>query len=290
MKTAVKNGANRFGPSLQPRTLQFGRFYGAVQEQHALSRFSVAFIGADSGSIIGVKHRHESAHIVCVLAGSYLTSFSHRERVAPLGSLVFVPADTTHEDHFQTLDARTLNISISNWQVDQAREYVRLPEVQSDFRNGEVSLIAHRLEAECRFWNRTSGLTAEGLCLELLGAMGKQSESNGREPPRWLLRVRELLQDRFRDSFSVSAIAKEADVHPIHLIRTFRKFFSATPGDYVRDLRLEAAASLLNSRDLSIAEVAVECGFSDQSQLSKNFKRKFGLTPGEFRRFRPRIT
>jgi AraC family transcriptional regulator len=288
METEDKIEANRFGQRIQTRTLQFGRFYGTVQEQHALSRFSVAFVGADSGSIIGVKHRHESAHIVCVLTGGYLTSFRHRERVAPLGSLVFVPADTTHEDHFQSLDARTLNISISKWQIDQARECVRLPEVQSDFRYAEVNLIAHRLEAECRFWNSTSALMAEGLCLELLGAMGKQSESNGRVPPRWLIRVRELLHDRFRDSFSVSAIAKEADVHPIHLIRTFRKFFSATPGDYVRDLRLEAAASLLNSRDLSIAEVAVECGFSDQSQLSKYFKRKFGLTPGEFRRFRAR--
>ena len=212
--------------------------------------------------------------------------FANRERLASLGSLVFVPAGTTHEDHFQTLDARTLNVSISNWQIDQAREYVRLPEVQADFRSGEISLIVRRLEAECRYWTNTSVLTAEGLCLELLGALAKQDNFKDREPPRWLLRAKELLHDQFRESLSIATIAAAANVHPIHLIRTFRRFFNFTPGEYVRNLRLETAASLLSAQDLSIAQVALESGFSDQSQLSKTFKRKFGLTPSEFRRFR----
>jgi AraC family transcriptional regulator len=286
MKIEVKKERSGISSSVRKETLNYGQFYGAIKERHELPRFSVAFVAAESGSVRGRKHDHESAHIVCVLAGQYLTSFANRERLAPLGALVFVPAGTTHKDHFQTLDARTLNVSISNWQIDQAREYVRLPEAQADFRSGEISLIVRRLEAECRYWTNTSVLTAEGLCLELLGALAKQDDFKDHEPPRWLLTARELMHDQFRESLSIATIAEAAGVHPIHLIRTFRRFFNFTPGEYVRNLRLDSAASLLSAQDLSIAQVALESGFSDQSQLSKNFKRKFGLTPSEFRRFR----
>ena len=285
MKIEARKELSSDGSRVQKETLSYGQFYGAIKERHELSRFSVAMVAADAGSVTGRKHDHESAHIVCVLAGHYLTSFANRQHLGSLGELVFVPAGTTHEDHFQTLDARTLNVSISNWQINQAREYVRLPEVQADFKNGEISFIVSRLAAECRGWTDTSFLSTEGLCLELLGALAKQDDFKDRKPPRWLFRAKELLHDQFRDSLSITAIAEAANVHPIHLIRTFRRFFNVTPGEYVRTLRLETAASLLRT-DLSIAQVALESGFSDQSQLSRNFKRKFGLTPSEFRRLR----
>ena len=285
MKAEVKKERKTLSSSGK-ETLNYGQFYGAIIKQHELPRFSVAFVAADSSSVKGKKHDHESAHIVCVRAGQYFTSVANRKSLASVGALVYVPAGTTHEDHFQTLDACTLNVSISNWQIDQAREYVRLPEVESDFLSAESNFIVRRLEAESTYWTNASGLTAEGLCLELLGALAKQDDFKDREPPRWLLRAKELLHDQFRESLSIATIAAAANVHPIHLIRTFRRFFNFTPGEYVRNLRIESAAALLSARDLSIAQVALESGFSDQSQLSRTFKRRFGLTPSEFRRCR----
>ena len=170
--------------------------------------------------------------------------------------------------------------------MEDAPACVRLPEHQSGFRHGEITFLASQLHAECRYWSDTSPLTAEGLCLELLAAIAKRNEVKVTDgnPPRWLHNARELLHDRCRQTVSISEIAKAAGVHPIHLTRTFRKFFHCTPGDYLRNCRLEMAASFLRGQQTSIAQVALEAGFTDQSQLSKAFKRKFGITPAEFRR------
>jgi AraC family transcriptional regulator len=80
----------------------------------------------------------------------------------------------------------------------------------------------------------------------------------------------------------MSQIANTAAVHPAHLSRAFRKHFHKTPGEYVRDLRAMHAIELLK-RDLPLAEIAMSCGFYDQSHFSRAFKRRFGLSPARFR-------
>ena len=265
------------------KTLTYGQFYGVIEQRHELTRFSVASVAANDISIKRKKHSHDTAHIILILDGQYISAPPRFEHLVPLRSSVFVPAGTTHEDHFLTHNSRTLNVSISPAQIEEASDYVRLPEAQSDFRHGEVAFLISRLEAEFRCWRDTSTLTAEALCLELLAAIA-QRQPKEQTPPRWLRSARELLHDRCREAICISEIAAEAKVHPVHLSRTFRKFFHCTPGEYLRVCRLETAASLLRSGRLPIAQVAIEAGFSDQSHLSKAFKRAFRVTPAEFRR------
>lgn len=68
----------------------------------------------------------------------------------------------------------------------------------------------------------------------------------------------------------------------------FREFFKQTTGrtfvDYLRDLRLSFAAQLLRESDSSVAEVAMEAGFTDQSYLHRCFKVRFGCAPLEYRK------
>jgi AraC family transcriptional regulator len=73
-------------------------------------------------------------------------------------------------------------------------------------------------------------------------------------------------------------------VHPIHLARVFRQHFRCSPGEYLRQCRMERVTQLLARKSLPLAEIALQAGFSDQSQLTHAFKRFAGLTPGAFRR------
>lgn len=264
--------------------LSYGQFYGVLEWKHEIPHFALSVIAPDETAVKGVKHIHEAAHIIFILDGWYALAKARLELTAPPRSLIFVPAGTTHQNHPQTPQTRILTISISQLQIEQARNYVRLPETEQAFRHGEIAFLASRLESECRGWRDTSVLTAEGICLELLAAIAKRNEVKERTPPRWLRTAREILHDRCCGTVSISEIAGAAGVHPIHLSRTFRKFFKCTPGDYLRDCRLEIAASLLRDGREPIAQVALASGFTDQSQLSKAFRRKFGVTPAEFRR------
>jgi AraC family transcriptional regulator len=107
-----------------------------------------------------------------------------------------------------------------------------------------------------------------------------------RAPPRWLLRVRDLIHARFREPIRIADVASEADVHPGHLARAFRQHFRMTLGSYVRTLRLEWVAARLLESEQSLAGIALAAGFADQSHLTRAFKQYSGLTPQAYRRIR----
>jgi AraC family transcriptional regulator len=280
--TTARATSNAAAESFCP-ALTYGEFYGIFERLYEIPDFSIAVIAPDEIWMKGVKHSHQTAHFIFVIDGQYVLSSNGHERLVPPRSLIFVPAGTTHRNYPRTLSTRILTISVSDSQIGRARDYVRLPERESDFLHGEIGFLATRLEAECGGWHNASPLTAAGLCLELMAATAKRIATDERKPPRWLQTAREMLRERCCETLSIAEVAEIAGVHPIHLTRTFRKFFGCTPGEYLRECRVEQAARLLRLGHKPIAEIAFECGFSDQSQLTKAFRRRLGITPAELR-------
>jgi AraC-like DNA-binding protein len=66
-------------------------------------------------------------------------------------------------------------------------------------------------------------------------------------------------------------------------MKTFKKVAGMTFVAYLNHARLANGSRLLRETDLTIAEIASDVGFSDQSYFDKRFKRAFGMTPKEFR-------
>lgn len=70
-------------------------------------------------------------------------------------------------------------------------------------------------------------------------------------------------------------------------LSSFRRKFLATyglsPNKYIVNKRLEKAQNLLKTSNLGVAEIAYECGFSDEGYFSKTFKKNFKLSPSQFR-------
>ena len=79
-------------------------------------------------------------------------------------------------------------------------------------------------------------------------------------------------------------LAAVARLSPYHFARQFKAATGLPPHQYVIARRVERARHLLQAgTDLSLAEVALHAGFSDQSQFSHHFKRIVGVTPWKFR-------
>jgi AraC family transcriptional regulator len=97
-----------------------------------------------------------------------------------------------------------------------------------------------------------------------------------------------MIQDGYQENTGIRQIAMSAGVHPAHLARAFRTFFGCTPGDLLRARRIEKAAELVLKADFSLAQIALDCGFSDQAQFTKAFRRIYGTTPGDYRRLAAR--
>lgn len=87
------------------------------------------------------------------------------------------------------------------------------------------------------------------------------------------------MQAKFSEDISLDNLAEIAMCTSYHLIRLFRNKVGMSPHAYLVQLRLEKARELID-RGQSIADAALLAGFSDQSHLTRKFKKRYGLTPG----------
>jgi len=71
---------------------------------------------------------------------------------------------------------------------------------------------------------------------------------------------------------------------PLHVLRLFKAQTGKTPHDFLQNLRMMQARSLLDSTRLSIPEVAAAVGFQGASTFQTLFKRTFGISPGKYRK------
>ena len=83
------------------------------------------------------------------------------------------------------------------------------------------------------------------------------------------------------DSLTLEEMAAAAGVSRFHFIRIFRLAVGVTPYAFVVEMRLRMARRLLR-RGQRLAEVAIACGFADQSHLTKTMRRRYGSTPARF--------
>ena len=85
------------------------------------------------------------------------------------------------------------------------------------------------------------------------------------------------------ERLSLAEIAAQVGVHYVHLSRQFHKYNRCTVGELIRRRRVQYACHLLAHSRTPLAEIALACGFSDQSHLSFLFKRYMGLSPSKYR-------
>jgi AraC family transcriptional regulator len=71
--------------------------------------------------------------------------------------------------------------------------------------------------------------------------------------------------------------------HPAHLSSEFRRFFGKTISQFIRERRVPRAAELLRSASGNVCDVAIMCGFYDQSHFTHAFRRMMGYTPAQYR-------
>lgn len=91
------------------------------------------------------------------------------------------------------------------------------------------------------------------------------------------------LPDNLTADLSIKNLARHAAMSPRNFARLFRLEMRKTPAKHIEDLRLEAARRLLESTSRSLEEVAAASGLASAEILRRAFKRRLGVTPGEYR-------
>ena len=104
-------------------------------------------------------------------------------------------------------------------------------------------------------------------------------------PPKRLRAVVEYIMENLESKLTLDRMAAVTHLSPYHFARLFKATTGLAPHQYVIVRRVERAQHLLQQKgaDLSMVEIALQVGFSDQSQFTHHFKRIVGATPGQFR-------
>jgi AraC family transcriptional regulator len=261
------------------RRLHHGEFFGTREVHRAAGGFALSIAAADPARPVE-RHTHEEAHFILLLDGHYFSSARGAGHLHAEPALIYNPPGTTHRDTFPDCDGRFLGLSVSAGRFDELCQIARPAEAAMRLWDPAALALSHRIARGAA--QGEDDLHLEALCLELLGAFERDLRSP--RPPGWLFTAREALHDRAAGPLTMGEVARDAGVHPVHLARTFRRFFGCTPAEYLRSRRVEQAALLVRVTQRPLAEIALECGFFDQSHLTRAFARVLGVSPAAYRR------
>ena len=231
------------------------------------------------------RHEHELPSWTAVLAGGFAERFGEGEYACRTGALLAKPATAAHSNEYGETGARVVIVEISETAIDT---HPALREVtHTAVRMLSPAAVASRVK-RLRFeltgggGGRSLGIHAAILDIGLLLLRTQPRRPASRSA--WLKRAMARLQSEFAHPPSLSVLAAECGVHPVHLCAAFRSAQGCSPGEFVRRLRIEHARRLLATTPDAVSRVAFACGFSDQSHLTRQFRAATGMTPAEYRR------
>lgn len=128
-------------------------------------------------------------------------------------------------------------------------------------------------------------LDARGKILGIAGAMYRIERPAEQERHfRELLPVIRHIEAHFADNISMAAMAALARLSATHFNRRFQQLLRMTPTNYLRTVRVQAARRLLSATARTLADIAHETGFTDQSHFTRCFRESTGMTPRAYRR------
>jgi len=127
------------------------------------------------------------------------------------------------------------------------------------------------------------------LCLHLLQTYGALASIcvHGGLSPLHLKRGKELIAANLGDDLSLAQVAAQCGLSREHFSRAFKISIGLTPHQWRQLCRIDAVKQLLAGSSRSIADIALACGFADQSHLTRVFGRIVGASPAQWRRDRP---
>lgn len=94
----------------------------------------------------------------------------------------------------------------------------------------------------------------------------------------------EFIREHYHRYISIEELAELAHLSVSALERRFKKHLAKTPNQFINEVRLENARKLLVETRLPVSQVAYQCGFSEPSYFTKQFRRLFGEIPSQLRK------
>ena len=234
------------------------------------------------------RHVHEEYCVVIMLKGVETHVCRGKSYKAFPGDLMLLNGDEAHSSKSIGTEYRIIHIrlkALNRIGVEVAGRNLGTPYFSNPVIK-DFSLFRRLLNLHLKLEQHASPLEQESDFISALGLfLTKQNkihhfQSLGKEP-HCIKLVQDYLKSNYAENVSLSELASIANLSPFYLLRVFRNQTGVPPHEYQTQVRIAHARKLIH-KGLSISQAALETGFFDQSHLTRNFKRIFGITPGRY--------
>lgn len=122
------------------------------------------------------------------------------------------------------------------------------------------------------------------MAYEYIPSTSKSISTSQNKEANQVEKIAMFIAQHYTEPIKVSDIGKAVELHPDHANTIFKKTFGTTLSEYITEERISHAQRLLLTSDLSITQLAFNCGFQSISRFNATFLKITGCTPRDFRK------
>jgi AraC family transcriptional regulator len=221
-------------------------------------------------------HVDDESKIGIVLEGSLIERSKNGSVEAKRNSVVIKPNHAVHENVFGNKGVSLLAINFKkNYSLPESLHNLEW------FEDPRMSFSVYKLWYSIKSAKNDKQLQAQvNIFIQSLETLKKTRQNTS---PAWLQSVAELLKHYSLDGETIGRISQQIKISRVHLSRSFKKHHSISAIKYRHYSRMSNLLYCLISTNKSLAEISYECGFSDQSQMSRIVLEETGYTANALR-------
>lgn len=245
-------------------------------------------------------HWHSYYEIIHILSGSFHLTLDNDTNVYHAGDVIFIMDGTLHggnpQDHSCIYDCIVFDLQIlmkdnhacAKTIHDIMTHKIVIHNLLSAVSPHIAPIVTDLTDALSRKQTGYEFIT-QGCLYQLIGTILKEhlyeENINGEKSSDQLNSIKNVLahiSENYYNSISLNGLARIAGMNPKYFCRYFRGMTGRTPIDYLNYYRIECACEMLSTKNISIKETAISCGFNDESYFIRTFHKYKGVTPKQF--------
>lgn len=254
---------------------------------------------------VTAAHWHEEAELTLIKKGSCTYHIHLDTYRATAGDILFIPpaelhsinispgtemTSTTFVFHMDFLTASTADICTVRYLKPISHHTLMLPCIIHRDHDAYTKLRQIICSMDQAYDERKEGyeMALKALLLYALstllpyGQTAKVRPQLEDEHTAKLKLVLEYISEHYSEDLTISLLARLCFFSEYHFMRFFKKYTGMSCLEYIKNLRLEKAASRLAQGGQSVLEISLSCGFSNLSYFYREFRKKYGMTPKQF--------
>lgn len=244
-------------------------------------------------------HWHSETEIIRVLSGQFPITLNGSEYFVSPGECIFIPSgilhggtpkNCTYECLVFNLEAVTQEIRIGRQEIQQLTNHDI--QIESYYPADCVDILMPVNAIFQAIGSREDGypLIVQGNLCILLGNILRHHYYHAQQDTSHHIKKRihqyktvlAFIETHYAEPLTLGDLAGCVHMNSRYFCRFFKDLTHQSPIDYLNSYRIEAACEQLSTKDKSITEIALDCGFNDASYFVKVFKKYKNMTPSKY--------